>query len=72
MIISHFHADHIAGLRDFSRAALIAAASFGGAAREGEVVAPGGTQRVEWAEDSVYLTGWAEVVFDGEWLREFE
>ena len=55
-----------------SCAALIAAASFGGAAREADVVAPGGTQRVEWTEDSVYLTGWAEVVFDGEWLREFE
>ena len=55
-----------------SCAALIAAASFGGAAREADIVAPGGTQRVEWAEDSVYLTGWAEVVFDGEWQREFE
>jgi len=52
-----------------SCAALIAAASFGGAAREGEVIAPGGSQRVEWRDDSVYLTGWAEVVFEGEWLR---
>jgi hypothetical protein len=23
---------------------------------------------VEWREDGVYLTGWAEVVFDGHWL----
>jgi diaminopimelate epimerase len=53
-----------------SCAALIAAASYGGAARDAEVVAPGGTQRVEWRDDNVYLTGWAEVVFEGTWLRE--
>ncbi len=52
-----------------SCAALIAAAAFGGAARDATVIAPGGRQRVEWREDSVYLTGWAEVVVDGEWLR---
>jgi diaminopimelate epimerase len=52
-----------------SCASLIAAAAFGGAARDAEVIAPGGRQRVEWREDSVYLTGWAEVVLDGEWLR---
>ena len=52
-----------------SCASLIAAAAFGGAARDAEVVAPGGRQRVEWREDSVYLTGWAEVVLDGIWLR---
>jgi diaminopimelate epimerase len=52
-----------------SCASLIAAASFGGAAREADVVAPGGRQRVEWRDDSVYLTGWAEVVLDGIWLR---
>ena len=52
-----------------SCAALIAAAAFGGAARDAEVIAPGGPQRVEWRDDSVYLTGWAEVVFDGGWLR---
>jgi len=51
-----------------SCASLIAAAAFGGAARDAEVIAPGGTQRVEWREDSVYLTGWAEVLFDGVWL----
>ena len=53
-----------------SCAALIAASAFGGAARQADVVAPGGTQRVEWQEDSVYLTGWAEVLVEGEWLRE--
>jgi len=52
-----------------SCASLIAAAAFGGAARDAQVIAPGGTQRVEWREDSVYLTGWAEVVFEGLWLR---
>jgi diaminopimelate epimerase len=52
-----------------SCAALIAAATFGGAAREADVVAPGGTQHVEWRNDGVYLTGWAEVICDGEWRR---
>jgi len=52
-----------------SCAALIAAAAFGGALRDAEVIAPGGRQRVEWRDDSVYLTGWAEVVFDGVWRR---
>jgi diaminopimelate epimerase len=52
-----------------SCAALVAAAAFGGALRDATVVAPGGSQRVEWREDGVYLTGWAEVVCAGEWLR---
>jgi len=52
-----------------SCAAAVAAAAFGGASRDVEVIAPGGAQRVEWLEDGVYLTGWAEVVCDGEWLR---
>ena len=49
-------------------ASAIAAIAHGGAARDVEVIAPGGTQRVEWREDGVYLTGWAEVVFDGHWV----
>jgi diaminopimelate epimerase len=53
-----------------SCAALVAAAAFGGADRDATVVAPGGAQRVEWREESVYLTGWAEVLFDGRWLRQ--
>jgi diaminopimelate epimerase len=53
-----------------SCAALIAAAAFGGAAREADVAAPGGSQRVEWRDDQVYLTGWAEVLYDGTWLRQ--
>lgn len=52
-----------------SCAALVAAASFGGASRSAEVVAPGGAQRVEWLPDGVYLTGWAEVLCRGEWSR---
>jgi diaminopimelate epimerase len=52
-----------------SCAALVAAASHGGAAREAEVIAPGGAQHVEWSPEEVYLTGWAEVVCEGEWLK---
>lgn len=52
-----------------SCASLIAAAAFGGASRDATVIAPGGQQRVEWRDDSVYLTGWAEILVDGEWLR---
>jgi diaminopimelate epimerase len=52
-----------------SCAALAAAASYGGAARTAEVIAPGGAQLVEWLEDGVYLTGWAEIVCAGDWLR---
>ena len=49
-------------------ASAIAAIAHGGAARDVEVIAPGGTQRVEWRDDGIYLTGWAEVVFDGHWV----
>lgn len=49
-------------------ASAVAAAAHGGAARDVDVVAPGGTQRVEWREDGIYLTGWAEILFDGMWL----
>jgi diaminopimelate epimerase len=52
-----------------SSASAVAAAAHGGAAREMDVVAPGGTQRVEWRDDGVYLTGWADVVMEGTWLR---
>ncbi len=46
-----------------SCASLIAAAAYGGAARDAQVIAPSGTQRVEWR-------GWAEILCDGTWLRE--
>ena len=48
-----------------SSASAVAAAAHGGAARSVDVIAPGGTQRVEWLSDGVYLTGWAEVVMEG-------
>jgi diaminopimelate epimerase len=54
-----------------SCASLVAAAAFGGAARAADVAAPGGMQRVEWLEDGIHLTGWAEVLCEGEWLPHF-
>ncbi len=48
-------------------AAAVAAAAYGGAARSVDVVAPGGTQRVEWDDQGIWLTGWAEVVASVEW-----
>jgi diaminopimelate epimerase len=49
-------------------AAAVAAGAFGGASRDVDVVAPGGTQRVEWRDDGLFLTGRAEIVVRGEWL----
>jgi diaminopimelate epimerase len=51
-------------------AAAVAAAYAGGAARTVDVTSPGGTQRVEWATDTIWLTGWAEVVGRVEWWTE--
>ncbi len=51
-----------------SCAAAVASAVAGGANRQVEVVAPGGSQRVEWTPDTVFLTGWAEVLFEGAWI----
>jgi diaminopimelate epimerase len=48
-----------------SSASAVAAAAHGGGSRDVQVIAPGGTQRVEWREDGIYLTGWAEVVLQG-------
>jgi diaminopimelate epimerase len=50
-----------------SSAAAVAATAFGGAARALDVVTPGGTQQVEWTDDGIVLTGWAELVFEGHW-----
>ncbi len=50
-------------------ASAVAAAAHGGAARRVDIVAPGGTQRVEWLEDGVHLTGWAELVANVELFR---
>jgi diaminopimelate epimerase len=48
-----------------SCAAAVAAVAHGGAQRRLEVVAPGGSQVVEWKPDGVVLTGWAEIICDG-------
>jgi diaminopimelate epimerase len=49
-------------------AAAVAAIAYGGAARDLQVIAPGGAQRVEWTDTGLFLTGWAEVLFEGRWL----
>jgi diaminopimelate epimerase len=49
-------------------AAAVAAAFAGGSARAVEVVSPGGAQQVEWTDDAVWLTGWAELVAAIEWF----
>jgi diaminopimelate epimerase len=46
-------------------ASAVAAMAFGGARRDVQVVSPGGSQRVEWTGDGIFLTGWAELVFSG-------
>jgi diaminopimelate epimerase len=53
-------------------AAAVAAIRYGGAARDLQVVSPGGAQRVEWTPDGLFLTGWAELVADSAWLRPAE
>jgi diaminopimelate epimerase len=49
-------------------AAAVASMQYGGAARDVRVESPGGTQRVEWRDEGVYLTGWAEVILEGQWV----
>jgi diaminopimelate epimerase len=51
-----------------SCAAAVACAFAGGASRSVEVVAPGGAQQVEWTDQAVWLTGWAEVIARVEWI----
>jgi diaminopimelate epimerase len=53
-----------------SCAAAVAAAAHGGARKRVEVVAPGGAQWVDWTEQGVMLTGWAEIVCEGEYLPD--
>jgi diaminopimelate epimerase len=50
-------------------AAAVAAHRFGGASRDVHVSSPGGTQRVEWLDEGLYLTGWAEIIADATWIR---
>ena len=49
-------------------AAAVAAIQFEGVNRDVEVASPGGTQRVEWTADGLFLTGWAEVLAEVHWL----
>ena len=51
-------------------AAAVAAAAYGGANRSVEVIAPGGTQHVEWTSNEILLTGWAENVASIEWWAD--
>jgi len=51
-------------------AAAVAAIRYGGAARDVEIVSPGGAQRVEWTADGLFLTGWAELVAVASWISE--
>lgn len=48
-------------------AAAVAAAFAAGAARRVEVISPGGSQLVEWTDQTILLTGWAAVVGRCEW-----
>lgn len=48
-------------------AAAVAAMTYGGANRDVDVASPGGTQRVEWTGDGLFLTGWAEIIADVTW-----
>jgi diaminopimelate epimerase len=50
-----------------STAAAVAAAVHGGASRSIDVIAPGGLQHVDWHDSGVFLTGWAALIFDGQW-----
>jgi diaminopimelate epimerase len=49
-------------------AAAVAAIRFRDAASSLHVVSPGGSQRVEWRDDGLYLTGWAEVIAEARWI----
>ena len=51
-------------------AAAVAAIRYGGADRDVQVTSPGGAQRVEWTDEGIFLTGWAEIVADVRWLAE--
>ena len=48
-------------------AAAVAAMHAAGAPRDLDVVSPGGTQRVEWQADGLYLTGDAELIAVCDW-----
>jgi hypothetical protein len=33
-----------------------------------EIVAPGGAQQVDWTDEAVWLTGWAELIGTVQWI----
>ncbi|HEX6972821.1 MAG TPA: diaminopimelate epimerase [Vicinamibacterales bacterium] len=49
-------------------AAAVAAMRYGGASRGVHVLSPGGSQRVEWTDEGLFLTGWAEIIAEVTWL----
>ncbi|MEO8522749.1 MAG: diaminopimelate epimerase [Acidobacteriota bacterium] len=49
-------------------AAAVAAIRYGGAGRDVQVVSPGGAQRVEWTDEGIFLSGWAELIAEAAWL----
>lgn len=51
-------------------AAAVAAMEYGGAHRDVYVESPGGSQRVEWTDEGLFLTGWAQVTAVCEWCQE--
>jgi diaminopimelate epimerase len=51
-------------------AAAVAAIRYGGATADVHIESPGGTQRVEWRADGLYLTGWAEIVAECRWAKK--
>lgn len=51
-------------------ASAVAAMTEAGMTRDLDVIAPGGTQRVEWRDDGIFLTGWAELIFEGQWILD--
>ena len=51
-------------------ASAVAAAAYGGASRDVEVVSPGGAQHVRWTDEGIHLTGWADIVMTGRWLGQ--
>jgi diaminopimelate epimerase len=50
-------------------AAAVAAAFAGGASRSVMVSSPGGTQHVEWTPETIWLTGWAELIGECRYLQ---
>lgn len=49
-------------------ASAVAAMAFGGLRRTATVSSPGGDQVVEWTDAGMFLTGWAEVLWEGTWI----